>query len=102
MLHTRHMSLEGIKTRAKCNIRAKLVPLSDSAGKEGVVLISVMFADRYVPMRMSTMQYTSVGNKERGGDLNLFITNFPQHGQAYVYPALFQRAPLELVKHGRY
>ena len=55
MLHTRHMSLEGIKTRAKCNIRAKLVPLSDSAGKEGVVLVSVMSADRYVPVRMCTM-----------------------------------------------
>ena len=55
VLHTGHMTLEGFKACAQCNIRVKLVPLSDSAGEEGVVLISVMFADRDIPVRMCTM-----------------------------------------------
>ena len=55
MLHAGHMALESIKACAQCNTRVKLVPLSDSARKEGVVLIGVMFADRHVPMRVSTM-----------------------------------------------
>ena len=55
MLHTGHAALESFKARAQSNIRVKPVPLSDSAGEEGVVLISVMFADRYIPVRMCTM-----------------------------------------------
>ena len=55
MLHTGHAALESFKARAQSNIRVKPVPLSDSAGEEGVVLVGVMFADRYIPVRMCTM-----------------------------------------------
>ena len=60
MLHTGHMALERVKALAQGNIRVKSVPLSDCAGEEGVELVSVIFADRDVPVGVCTMQNTSV------------------------------------------